>query len=94
MEVLFESAKVALIAIFAALAVGLTTTMVYIGRDRWREAGSLSGSLRKVLRGEVKTDRNGLRDPRVTKGKVWDETTQCWRSQGKLADEYIKNMVS
>ena len=94
MEVLFESAKVALIAIFAALSVGLTATVVHIGRDRWREAGSLSGSLRKVLKGEVETDRNGLRDPRVTKGKVWDEATKHWRSQGKLADEYIKSMVS
>ena len=94
MEVLFESAKVALIAIFAALFVGLTATMVHIGRDRWREAGALSGSLGKVLQGEVETDRNGLRDPRVAKGKVWDEATKHWRSQGQLTDEYVKKMVS
>jgi hypothetical protein len=69
-------------------------TVIHIGRDRWKETGNLSGSAGQVLLGEVKTDRDGLRDPRVSKGKVWDNATQHWRRQGKLSDEYVKNMVS
>lgn len=94
MSILFEIAELALIMIAAGVSIGMLFTVVHIGRDRWQEAGKLSGSASKVLKGEVETDRDGLRDPRVTKGKVWDKATMHWRSQGKLSDEYVKNMVS
>ena len=93
MALLFELARLALVVIAAGVALGMLATVFHIGRDRWREAADLSGSAPKVLKGEVETDRDGLRDPRVTKGKVFDKATKHWRSQGKLSDEYIKNMV-
>ncbi len=64
-----------------------------IGFERWREASHLSGPLKNVFFGEVKADRDGLRDARIAKGKVWDKATKKWRSQGKLSDDYIKYMV-
>ena len=94
MVILFEVAKLALIVIAAGISIGMLFTVIHIGYDRWKEAGRLSGSPDQVLKGEVETDRDGLRDPRVSKGKVWDKATQHWRRQGKLSDEYVKNMVS
>lgn len=94
MEIMFEVAKLAVIGTGSSVLIGVLFTVIHIGRDRWREAGALSGSARQVLQGEVLTDRDGQRDPRVSKGKVWDKATKHWRRQGKLSDEYIKNMVS
>ncbi len=94
MAILFEVAKLALLVIAAGISIGMLFTVIHIGRDRWKEAGFLSGSASQVLQGEVETDRDGLRDPRVSKGKVWDKATERWRRQGKLSDEYVKNMVS
>lgn len=94
MSVVFDVALLALLVVAASVTLGLLVTVVHIGRDRWKEAASLSGSTSTVLKGEVETDRDGLRDPRVSKGKVWDKATQHWRSQGKLSDEYVKNMVA
>lgn len=87
------------IAVFVALAAVLGVLVAFfvsvfkIGQDRWREAAELTGSTKAALAGEVETDRDGLRDPRVAKGKVWNKVTQKWQSQGKLSDEYLKNMV-
>jgi len=94
MAILIEVAQLALIVIAAGIFIGMLFTVIHIGRDRWKEAGALSGSAKNVLQGEVETDRDGLRDPRVSKGKVWDKATQHWRRQGKLSDEYVRNMVS
>jgi len=94
MVMIFEIAKLALMVIAAGISFGFLFTVLHIGRDRWKEAGALSGSTRQVLRGEVETDRDGLRDPRVSKGKVWNKATEHWQRQGKLSDEYVKNMVS
>jgi hypothetical protein len=65
-----------------------------IGPNRWSEASELSGSMSTVLRGEVTADRDGIRDPRVVKGKVFKRATSSWKPQGKLSDEYLKNMVA
>lgn len=94
MAILFEIAKLALLVISVGISLGLLVTVIHIGRDRWKEAGVLSGSAIQVFQGEVETDRGGQRDPRVSKGKVWDQATRHWRRQGKLSDDYVKNMVA
>jgi hypothetical protein len=43
--------------------------------------------------GGVQADRNGLSDPRVVKGKIFKKSLSKWQPQGKLSDEYLKNMV-
>ena len=93
MQAYFFIAISILCLIGAGVILGLVVTIVRIGSDRWKEAAQLSGTAHKVLVGEVETDRDGLRDPRVAKGKVWKKATKSWSPQGKLADEYIKNLV-
>jgi len=90
---IFDLAQLAIYVLVAAASLGLIVTIIRIGKDRWREAASLSGSATTVFKGEVKTDRDGLRDPRVSKGKVWNKATERWQQQGKLSDEYVRNMV-
>lgn len=94
MPILIDFAKVILLVIAAGVSIGLLFTVLHIGKERWREAGKLTGSFKGALQGEVEADRNGLRDPRVAKGKVWDKATKNWRRQGKLSDEYVKSAVS
>ena len=93
MQVAFYFALAVFFLIMAGLCLAILLTVIRIGSDRWREASSLSGPLSKVLTGEVEGDRDGLRDPRVAKGKVWKKATSKWGAQGKLSDEYIKNMA-
>ena len=93
MSALFGIALLVVIVIATGVSLGLLFTLLHIGRDRWKEAAKLSGSVGAVLKGEVETNRGGLRDPRVSKGKVWDKATGHWRRQGSLSDEYVKNMV-
>jgi hypothetical protein len=53
----------------------------------------LQGGVMTVLRGEVRADRDGLADPRVAKGLVYDERKKLFVAQGKLTDEYISSLI-
>lgn len=83
--------------IFLIVISGLILAFAYavyrVDSGRWKEASKLSGSASIVLAGSVKADRNGLSDPRVVKGKVFEKALSKWQPQGKLSDEYLKNMV-
>lgn len=59
------------------------------GVARHKQVRALQGGLEKALKGEVETDRGGLRDPRVAKGIVFDRREQRFLKQGKLSDEYV-----
>lgn len=93
MSLLFEIAGLILVLFATVISLAIFATVLRIGKDRWTEAGQLSGSTKQVFRGEVETDRDGLRDSRVAKGKVWNKATKHWERQGKLSDEYVKNLV-
>lgn len=82
-----------LIAFLLMMLLGLLRIVWSIPGQRWREASELSGSSVDVFYGEVEADRDGLRDPRVAKGKVWDNATSQWLPQGKLSDEYLNGLV-
>jgi hypothetical protein len=94
MQVMVYFAAAVLFLILGAFVLAVVLSVIKVGSSRWDEASSLSGSMATVLAGEVEGDRDGLRDPRIAKGKVWKKATSTWVPQGKLADEYIKNMAS
>jgi hypothetical protein len=80
--------------VLAGALLAFLLAVFRIGPNRWQEASRLSGGGSKALYGEVEADRNGIRDPRIVKGKVFKWATKTWEPQGKLSDEYLKNMVS
>ncbi|UWR37699.1 hypothetical protein [Sulfitobacter sp. W074] len=86
--------SVVIIGLFLiAGVIGFLRIVLSVPSSRWTEANQLSGSSEKVLYGEVQSDPNGLRDPRIAKGKVWDKATQNWLPQGKLSDEYLNGLA-
>ena len=94
MLILLNVVMLVLLLVAQCFLVALLVTVLRIGRHRWDEARNLSGSFKSVLLGEVKTNRDGQRDIRVSKGMVWDKARQRRRCQGKLSDEYIRSLVS
>jgi len=78
---------------FGAFVAFLLLVMIRQGWARSREVVRLQGGPTRVLRGEVDADRDGLRDPRVTKGLVYDKKTGRYVRQGKLADEDVVALV-
>ncbi|WP_156783344.1 hypothetical protein [Roseovarius nubinhibens] len=87
-------ASVAVISVFfLAFLIGFLMIVCSVSSSRWREAHRLSPSPKKVIMGEVVAEPNGLRDPRIAKGKVWDTATENWLPQGKLSDEYLNGLA-
>lgn len=93
MDMIFQLALIFSLVVLFLIVAGLTVTVLRIGHGQWREARELSGSLSAVIKGEVEADRDGLPDPRIVKGKIWNIATKSWTPQGKLSDEFVKNMV-
>ena len=93
MDTVFISILLVLIVFLLIALIGLLRIVFSIPGQRWQEASELSGSSSEVFYGEVEADRDGLRDPRVAKGKVWDRATSRWLPQGKLSDEYLNSLV-
>jgi hypothetical protein len=79
--------------VLLSFIVGFLRIVISIPTSRWAEAHALSGSATQALHGEVQADPNGLRDPRIAKGKVWDNATSKWLPQGKLSDEYLNSLA-
>ncbi len=94
MQVMVYFAVAVVFLILGSFILAVILSVIKVGSSKWDEAASLSGSMAAVLAGEVEGDRDGLRDPRIAKGKVWKKATATWAPQGKLAEEYIKNMAS
>lgn len=92
-EVFFLSLTI-LAAFALILVLGFLRVVLTVPSNRWAEASELSGGTSTVLFGEVESDRDGLPDPRVAKGKVWDDATKQWLPQGKLSDEYLNSLAS
>ena len=83
------------VVLFLSLAflIGFLRIVLSVPSTRWAEGHVLSGSPAKALYGEVDADPNGLRDPRIAKGKIWDRGTKNWLAQGKLSDEYLNSLA-
>ena len=93
METLLYTSIFTVLFFILAFLVGFLRIVLSVPTGRWYEAHALSGSPTKALYGEVEADPNGLRDPRIAKGKVWDRATKGWLPQGKLSDEYLNSLV-
>ncbi len=89
-------AVIALIFLLYAFGVLLMmlATVLHVGKERWEEAGRISGSVRKAFMGEVDPEPGGVRDIRVTRGRVWDRKKRRYLRQGKLTDDYVRGLVS
>ncbi len=82
------------LAVIALILLMMLATVLHIGKARWEEAGRISGSVRKAFWGEVDPEPGGVRDIRVSKGQAWDKKQQCWIDQGKLSDDYVRDLVT
>ncbi len=94
MTTFFFISFAALLFLALIFIIGLLRVVFSIPTEKWAEANELSGSVQNALLGEVETDRDGLPDPRVAKGEVWNEATKQWLPQGKLSDEYLNSLVN
>lgn len=81
---------VAVLCIFFAAYLATYLLAVYRkGPRRIEELRQLQGGFGVALRGDVAVDRNGMLDPRVTKGIVFDRKRGKFVRQGKVSDEYV-----
>lgn len=51
-------------------------------------------SITAVVRGEVSTKFDGLRDDKVAAGIAIDKRTNEWKEQGRLSDEALRDTLS
>lgn len=94
MSTLVIICAIVLCSFLMAVLVGFLRIVLSVPASRWAEASELSGTSSNVMYGEVKADPDGLRDPRIAKGKVWDRASKQWMPQGKLSDEYLNGLVN
>ena len=77
----------------ASFLLSLVSVLLRRGLDRHREVAELQGSYADVVTGRVVPDRDGLPDPRIAKGFVYDVRCRRFVAQGRLADEYVAALV-
>lgn len=81
---------------FSVIAVAAATFVWVLfseGRTRHREVASLQRGVGGAFLGNIPTDVDGIKDPRVAKGFVYNKSTKKLEGQGKLSDEYVSALL-
>jgi hypothetical protein len=92
-------AALAGVSVFFGLCMLRIAALIFLGdrneydRNRNRVAQGASG-LRTILRGEVPTKYDGVRDDKVAAGVAIDLRTNRWREQGRLSDEALRDVLA
>jgi hypothetical protein len=87
------------VAVLLPLAVSLFVVGLKLLRVYWRDRSEYirnqerSPSLDAVVRGEVPTFFDGIRDERVTAGLAIDTKNNTWVEQGKLSEEAVSSVL-
>lgn len=83
-----------LVLVVAGIVLAVLIVVFRAKPHEHTEASRLTGGFSSAVLGEVVTDRDGLKDPRVEKGMIWNRRKGEFIAQGKISDEYLKSLVS
>jgi len=81
---------------FGSVSITLLTVAIRLwmgNREEYSHNRSRSQSLLKVIRGEVPTEFDGVRDSRVAAGIAVDTSNGSWKEQGKLSAEAVSDAL-
>jgi hypothetical protein len=79
---------------FACLVVAYKLVRVYLSdRSEYVRNRERTPSIRSVIRGEIPTFFDGIRDERVMAGLAINTIDNSWVEQGKLSEEAISSVL-
>jgi len=87
------------LSIFTGLCMLRIAILILMGdrneydRNRNRVTPGIPG-VWTILRGEVATKHDGIRDDKVAAGIAIDLRENCWREQGRLSDEALRDVLA
>lgn len=91
-----EFMKGLILLAFGSLSITLFAVVFRLwrgNREEYAHNRNRSHSFLKVIRGEVPTEFDGVRDSRVAAGIAVDTSKGSWKEQGKLSAEAVSDAL-